>query len=400
MAKLAQNSGDQVVALQSIQTALVIWPDEPRWHAQAADICLALGDSRSAIDHLEQSVALEPAHLPHHMALGRAYSLNGDSRNAIHALEDAAKLNPNQMEPFLALAEVYQATNNLTKAATNADQAVTIVPDHLDAQLLRAEIALQMDEPEVAQEHAKAALRLKPEHPSALFVQARALQNLGCSAEALSIVEKAIPIAPDPLPLYLERVRLLECTLGPEVALESLQELAARYPDEPTVLAPLAQAFARAGQRDLAIRAAQRSLRNGNDSLKPTEQARLHFLLGRLLHQSGQLDQALHQLSEATRLVPFEVEPYLELGTTQLERRQHALALQTYQKAITIAPRDPRPYYQAGLALKTSRDYQGAENMLRRAADLAPDDLAIHRQLAALVALNLVHNRRSVTLDA
>jgi len=37
--------------------------------------------------------------------------------------------------------------------------------------------------------------------------------------------------------------------------------------------------------------------------------------------------------------------------------------------------------------------------MLRRAAELAPDDLAIHRQLAALVALNLVHNRRPVSLD-
>ena len=66
-------------------------------------------------------------------------------------------------------------------------------------------------------------------------------------------------------------------------------------------------------------------------------------------------------------------------------------------KAITMAPDDPRPYCQAGLLLKESHDYQGAESMLRRAADLSPDDLSIHRQLGALIALNIVHNRRAVT---
>jgi hypothetical protein len=37
--------------------------------------------------------------------------------------------------------------------------------------------------------------------------------------------------------------------------------------------------------------------------------------------------------------------------------------------------------------------------MLRRAAELAPEDITIHRQLAALVALNLVHNRQPVSSD-
>ena len=52
-----------------------------------------------------------------------------------------------------------------------------------------------------------------------------------------------------------------------------------------------------------------------------------------------------------------------------------------------------------GLLLKASRDYPAAESMLRKAADKAPDDIKIHRQLAALVALNLVHNRQPVTTD-
>jgi Flp pilus assembly protein TadD len=81
------------------------------------------------------------------------------------------------------------------------------------------------------------------------------------------------------------------------------------------------------------------------------------------------------------------------------ERRQLNQALQIYNRATAVAPKDPRPYFQAGLALKESKDYIGAEAMLRRAASLAPNDLGIHRQLGAVVALNLVHNRRRSAMD-
>ena len=73
--------------------------------------------------------------------------------------------------------------------------------------------------------------------------------------------------------------------------------------------------------------------------------------------------------------------------------------METYKKAIKTYPSDPRPYYQAGLLFKSSRDYSAAESMLRKAAEKAPDDIDIHRQLAALVALNLVHNRQPVSTE-
>jgi Flp pilus assembly protein TadD len=216
----------------------------------------------------------------------------------------------------------------------------------------------------------------------------------------MQVVEKAIPLAVDPLPLLLEQTSLLESLHGNQANLNALQDLATQYPDDPAVLAPLAKALAQNNEREEAIRTAQRALRGGSHTLRPREQAGLHHLLGRLLRQTGQLDQAIHQFSEAVRLGPDLLEAYLDLGEAQLERRQNALAIQTYEKAIQIAPEDPRPFYQAGLAFKASRDYPGAETMLRRAAELAPDDLAIHRQLAALVALNLVHSRRPVPMDA
>jgi Flp pilus assembly protein TadD len=46
--------------------------------------------------------------------------------------------------------------------------------------------------------------------------------------------------------------------------------------------------------------------------------------------------------------------------------------------------------------MKEGKDFMGAEKMLRKASELAPDDLDIHRQLGAVIALNLVHNSMEV----
>ena len=257
-----------------------------------------------------------------------------------------------------------------------------------------------MDDPIKARTCAEQALNLQPDHPVALHLYAQALHRLGQTDQAMQVVEKGIPLAADPLPLLLEQTAILESLHGPSATLPALQALADRYPDDPAVLAPLAKSLADNNELDEAIRTAQRALRGGSHALRPRELASLHHLLGRLLRQTGQLDQAIHQFSEAVRLAPDQLEVYLDLGETQLERRQNTLAIQTYQKAIQVAPEDPRPFYQASLACKAGRDYPGAETMLRRAAELAPDDLVIHRQLAALVALNLVHSRRPVPVDA
>ncbi|MCK4900367.1 MAG: tetratricopeptide repeat protein, partial [Anaerolineales bacterium] len=183
---------------------------------------------------------------------------------------------------------------------------------------------------------------------------------------------------------------------GQSPALQAINELKERYPEEPVILAFLAEALDEAGENEKAIQAAQSALRGNSDQEQLTlgEQAKLHYLLGCSFRRSGQLDQAVHHLSEARRLSPEMADIYLELGQTHEERRQHDRALNIYQQAIAAIPNDYRAYYQTGIALKESKDYQGAEKMLRQAAELAPNEPSIHRMLAAVVALNLVHNFR------
>ncbi len=399
LARLAHRVGNHAMALKAIQAALNSRPDEPRWHALAAEIFQFKGDPASpadipaAVAHLESATRLEPKHAPHYLALGRAYLEIGEHSKGLETLEQACRIAPNEFESWLALSCAQLAIGDLEQAAVSAENAVEHAEDPMEALLLRGEIALKTNNPRGAQSRAQAVLHMRPDQPQALTLLAHALKDLNRPAEALEILEKAIPLIGNPLPLQLERAALLRMSQGQETALIALQDLANHYPQDAMVLASLAEALMEGKKPETAIQAARQALQIDAGELPPQAKSQLHFLIGRQQRHNGQLDQAIHHLSQAIQLWRENVEAYLELGFSHQDRRQQNLALKVYQQAMQIASNDYRPYYQAGLALKESKDYMGAEFMLRRAAQLAPNDVSIHRLLGAVVALNLVHNR-------
>lgn len=398
-AKIAEKLGDWHIALAAMETALSLWSNEPRWQSYLGQISQLNDDYSEAIAHYKNAIEMEPTYLQHYFDLSGAHIANGQADEAISVLRQSLRIAPDQVEPYLALANAQYENQDYTQAMKNAQMAAKIAPDELMPIIFSGKIAIKMGDPGKAKTYADSALRIDPESPEALHLQAQALSAAGQAERALNIVEKAIPLSSNPLPLLLQRARLLSQSAGPEANLEALLSIAEDYPDEPIVLAPLAEAFAATDKHPEAIQSAQQALRRGSGEIPLDEQANLHNLLGSLLKGSGQLDQSIHHLSEAIRIAPSSLDSYLTLGSTQAERRQYDQALETYQKAIRIHPSDPRPYREAGLLLKASRDYPAAEKMLRRAAEKAPDDVAIHRQLAALVALNLVHNRQTISSE-
>jgi tetratricopeptide (TPR) repeat protein len=423
LASLAFKSGDHKLARTAIQTALEIWPNESRWHSLASSINLAFGDRHSAIAHLEHAVTLEPKFIPHYLALGNAYLDNsnvsvddaakGDpmTNRAIQTLEQAARLAPEQPEPWLALGKAYLMAHDIDKAAVSADRAVELSPEEIQPLFLGAEIALRGGKFKEAYSYLENAFLLGDgdpcftSEPSIILLQARVLDGLDRTSEALASLDKCLNNVPDPLSLQIERVHLIGRLQGEKAGLDAMVELGERYPDEPQVLTTLALKLAEANQTEAALRNAQKALQQLNSQpdgafeIDVLEKSRLHNLVGRLMREMGHLDQAVHHLTEAIQHNPGLIDAYLELGLAHQERRQQTLALQVYNQASRIEPEDPRPYYQAGLALKESKDYLGAESMLRRSAELAPNDLTIHRQLGAIVALNLVHNRKRRSLE-
>ncbi len=413
VAQLAFQQQNLDLAQKSIEAALQIWPDEPQWQALAARICSLQTDRNAAIHHLQLAIQKEPEVASYRLDLGHLYlSATGtgslDIQRAVETLQIACQLAPQSPQAWLALAQAHHMAGNTAQTITCLDQAILLAPSLGEALLLRSQLALQNGSPEDALDYAQRAASLHPIDPSAWEAQASALQALGRIDQAVQTLDQALEVCPEtdnahPL-LALARTNLVKQMHGPKVALVELDSLANRYPKCFKVHAAQALALAEDEQPLLAIQAAQRALQaaaaraqetgetNPDESIKPSELAGMHYLAGHFLRQTGQLDQAVHHLIQAVQINPSFLDAQIELGFVHKDRREYQAALQAFEQAALIAPHDPRPPYQAALALKEGKDYRKAESLLRRAASLSPADVNIRRQLAAVVALNLIHS--------
>ena len=387
----AEKNQDRKAAHQAVIRALEMWEDEPRWHALAARLCPSAAE---AVSHLERAVELEPSHADHYLALGQALYRNNEPLPAIEVLEEAVSLKPELVEGWISLARSYRNLGRLEKATSCARQAVECSPQHTRARMIAAEIALEEGNHQEAERHLAMLTERNPQDPQVLALLAETLAAQNRSREAMQVLEKAIPLSRDPLPLKLQQAELIKEVDGTSAAVDALRVLGSQYPDHYQVVSALVKALAEGGEADQAISTAKTILSKDDVGHTPDQKAHLHLVTGRLLRQSGQLDQAVHHFNEAKKLDAKGHAPYLELGKTHIERRQYDRALQRLKEAIELAPDDAMSYFHAGKVLKELKKYDRAERMLRQASKLAPNDLRIHRQLGVLVTLNLVHGNR------
>ena len=400
LAKIALFLEQYDLAKDAVESAIDFWQDEPSWHRLAAQICKQLADINSATNHLLEATKLAPSNIIYHMELGKLYfeNANEDPRMLSQAqkfFENACALDSKDVSSLTYLAETQYLLNDFEKAEDSARNALVLAPARADLYQLLSEIAIRSNDFQGAYEYASKAIQLSPKDFQSTIVLAKSLSALGRNDEAIVKLNAIIPLVQEARPLHLERVKILRKIEGPRVALEELKTLTNSYPDDFSILNALSKSYIDIGDTENAVSTAQQALKVRTDKTSSNEQANLHLLIGQVYRQTGQLDQSIHHLSEAIQLAPDRLEPYIELGLARKERREYQQALQIFERATTIAPNDPRAPYQAGLALKESKDYKSSETMLRRAVSLAPNDLNIRRQLAAVVALNLVHNPRT-----
>lgn len=386
LAVIASQVDDDVEALQAIEQALQIWPDEPHWHSLAARLSASCGDMAGQLLHLEQTHHLLPEDTNQMIALGEAYLENNDTIRGMEMLESAVSQDTASHEAWLALAKACMICGDIERATTCAEKSALLAPERPEPRLISGQIALQSGQVSEARQHAEAVLRRDGSETQAVMILVRSFLAEGRPNEALSLIDKSITSVRDPFSLKLEQAKLLVQVSGIESAIHALQHLAIDYPREVTVHRELAQLLALGGNYTEAEQAAHSALQ-----LQPY-QPELHLLVGSLQRASGQLDQAIYHLSEAVHQAPGYVDGYLELGRAFQDRGEYPQAMDVIQQAMAAAPGDPRPYALAAAGLKDAKDYVRAESYLRKAANLAPEDVSIRRQLGAMIALNLVHN--------
>ncbi|MBA4398292.1 MAG: hypothetical protein C0396_00210 [Anaerolinea sp.] len=387
LAKSSEKSGDIGRALEAVETALVYWPNEAGWQHWAATMAQQIHEPEAAKKHLEKTLELMPASQDIALELGAVYLTLKDAPKAVSVLAKAVQISPTHALAWLNYGRALLSNKQYADAVKAAAQATQHGGDEAYKGLvLSGEALLAAGDDRKAMDFARDAEKIAPMVPETRLLVSKIYAARGKDKEALATLTKAVEEMPGVLALESERARLIYRLHGAETAVQVLQPLAERYPDNDQVISTYAAALAESGRAAEAEKAALLALR-----LDP-QKAEIHLLLGRLFADSGQLDKSVHHLTESARLAPNQSDAYLDLGRVFTIRRDFSQALAAYQQAMRTAPEDYRSFYQAGLILRDGKDYLAAETMLRRAADLAPTDVNIRRQLGAIVALNLVHN--------
>ncbi len=372
-------------AAKKMEAALEAWPDEPEWHAFAGRMFQNAGLYPQAASHLEEALRISPKTAHNWQLLGDIKLLEKDYHAAKDYFGKASDLSPENPETLDSLAKINQRLGEHQIAIQCWQKAAQLKPENPEYYLSIAESHMARREFELAMRGISLALNKNPDHPKALLLKARAEIDADNPALARHTITAAKSVVADELPFDLLSIDLDRQT-NPHGALKALQSLAANNPDNPQVLNQLADYLIDAGQLEKAEKNLLNSL-----SINPDKPATL-ISLGKVDRLKGNLDQAVDRLSTAISLDPSLIEAYLELGQTYQDRREVNDAIDTYLQAIDMVGKDPRPYLQAAAAYKESRDYRNSETMLRQAAQLSPSDQSIRRQLASMVALNLVNN--------
>jgi len=391
----AYKAGQDQQALPFIQRALALWPSQPSWQALAGRLQQEQGRFAEASQHFRLAAELQPEEASHYFALGKAQAAAKLIPATVDSLQKAVDLQPKQAEYLLALARAHRQAGDDQQAKSFAQQAHKAAPESPAALLLQAELALSDKDAVRAKDLVEQALRQAPKDSAALQLFGETLYALGQAEDAVAVLDRAAKAAADEVPILIRRAEFLPEGRG----LDALVKLSQKYPQRAEVFFALSQMLALTGNLTEAVQAAQHAVKTAG--ILPAElAASIHLHLGLLLKHSGNLDQSLHHLDEAIRLRPQALEAYLERGRVFLSRRQHAQAIAAFQQAAAAAPLSSIPHFEAGMALKDAKDFTAAESALRKAANLAPKDRNIQRQLAAIIALNLVHHPHEVGVQA
>ena len=190
--------GDETIAKQKFQSAILRSPDDPMAHYGYALILAKTGDRSTAIEQLKKALekrAFDPYILTD---IGRLYYLQGLYQEALDSLEGAVSISPDYPDGIFYLSKTYMEMGKKKKAVTLLKNMIAKTPNHNLARYALAEAYGKLGEAGQAHYHLGLYYLHKKDAKNAHFHLKRASQiikdpnQLKKIDEKIKILEKKI----------------------------------------------------------------------------------------------------------------------------------------------------------------------------------------------------------------
>jgi tetratricopeptide (TPR) repeat protein len=380
------NDNDNYVFIHSLGSALQNWSDEPEWHYSLAEKYFCTEQFSLAASHLEKAINIIPDNPGYWQLLGDIKIRERDFDSAKKYFSQAISIFPSNPAALNSLALLNRKLGDFDSALNCIKRAINLEPNNLNYRNNLNQLYLEMGDYDKASKDAKELISLEPGDITPKVIYIKTLLSSNHALDAKNTLANWLIDYPDSIELRLLEAQITYKLTGCVNAIPIISALANKYPNDVEVLNKYAEILIECNYFDEAEKVLQQSI-----AFNP-EQPDTYLSLGRLYRNKGNLDLAISMFSKSLSIDPGIYSSYIELGKTFQSRREFSNAVKIYQQGLTIFSESPILHYNAGIAYKDCKDYKNAETMLRQAAQLDPNDNMIRRQLAGVIALNLVHN--------
>ena len=121
------------LAKKALVKAVEMEPEVGVYHFQLARVLFAMGDLKSAFEHLETSLKLNPGHVPSYVVMAVALQAGGELDAAEDILRSGLKAFPEEPHMLEQLSNVLAGKGDINGAAEVAEQLAKAQPNHPSA---------------------------------------------------------------------------------------------------------------------------------------------------------------------------------------------------------------------------------------------------------------------------
>ncbi|MCD9032625.1 tetratricopeptide repeat protein [Luteimonas sp. Y-2-2-4F] len=391
LASAQRASGDHVAALDSLDRAIALAPEDASLHFQRAAALLGARDLEGAETSLARTLELDPNRFGAYIVQAELAIARGDFDEADRLATLAARLGEGHPALSTVRGMIALRRGELDRALSILSQAAQRSPD--DPQLLNALAAayIAKDHLAFAEQTLLRLLRLAPQTLPSRRLLAEVVLRQGRPGEAAQQIAPALE-GPSPSPEHLRFAGALALRLGRAgQAVAHLKRVLAAVPGDTTTVDLLLSAWQALGDREDAVATLEAALATTPQvpalwqarlAIEPPDEAVLRALIERW------------SAAVPDSVAPLRARLNLEVATGATESAE-AIAREIARRA----PEDPRSHSQL-LDLLTARDPETAIEYLRELEAVTPaEDEVRRRQLQGWMAMaqeNAGHHAEAV----
>lgn len=332
----------------------------------AAEALLAMEQPEDAKNLLADLTTPEPVNAKVEIWQGKVAAAAGESKEAVRHFRNAIALKPTAIGAYMALAKHYTDTRRPSEAVGVLVEAQKNVEITAEVRRLLGWAELQRGRLDEAIENLRAALALEPRDSSAEFGLAEAYRRKRMFDEAQASLDRVEQLDAKFPGLQLERGRLAEARGDMEGAIAGYRAALAEAPDDAALKSRLGAALVLSGQLEEAERLLREVLQ-----VQPYSAEAEHFL-GRIELQKGQVEDARQRFLRASRLAPDNGTYRMYVAWAALESNEMTPALRELDAALKLDPNLGDAYWLRARIEIRAGTVRDALSDLQRALELNP----------------------------